>query len=175
MFSSSGISRYSAESPGHLLRTLPGQLSAIKVNNVWKPIAAVFLCVGLIVGAYFLGRTDAAPGELTELNRKIDSLSGAIASQQREIKVEIAEFTGIIERVAGTIVQLGTRQAAINEGLGRMAERLSSLDSNIRGALDQLADTNGVLGSNDDALRELLVNLQRLQALVGPENTRPTR
>jgi chromosome segregation ATPase len=142
---------------------------------VWKPIAAVVVCIGLIVGAYFLGRNDAAPGELTELNRKIDSLSGAIASQQREIKTEIAEFTGVIESVSRSIVQLGTRQVAINEGLGRMAERLSNLDSNIRGALDQLADTHGVLGSNDDALRQLLINLQRLQALVGPENTRPTR
>lgn len=138
-------------------------------------IAVVLLALGLIAGSYFLGRTDAAPGELTELNRKIDSLSGTIASQQREIKIEVAEFTGIIESVSRSIVQLGTRQAAINEGLGRMAERLSNLDSNIRGALDKLADTNGVLGSNDDALRELLRNLQRLQALVGPENTRPTR
>lgn len=137
------------------------------------PIICIVLFVGLVAGAYFIGRGSGTATELADINRKIDSLSGAITSQQREIESQVAGITGIIEQFAGSIVQLGTRQTAINEGLGRMAERLSSLDSNIRGALDKLADTHGVLGSNDDALRQLLVNLQRLQAIIGPENTKP--
>jgi chromosome segregation ATPase len=150
-----------------------------KVSNVEnKPVIvrliAVFVILGLMVGTYFLGRADAVPAELADINRKIDSLSSSITEQQRQVETEIARFGKLIERVSGAIVQLGARQAAITEGLGRMATRLSELDSNIRGALDKLADTNRVLGSNDDALRELFRNLQRLQALIGPENTRPT-
>lgn len=150
-----------------------------KASNVEnKPVVirlvAVVLILGLLVGAYFLGRTDARPGELAELNRKIDSIGAAVTEQQRQVETEIGRFGKLVESIAGAIVQLGERQAAINEGLGRMATRLSELDSNIRGALDKLADTNRVLGSNDDALRELFRNLQRLQALIGPENTRPT-
>jgi len=147
----------------------------VEKNPVIIHIVAVFLILGLLVAAYFLGRSDARPGELAELNRKIDSLGSNIASQQREIEKQTYEFAGLLESISRTIVQLGTRQAAITEGLGRMATRLSELDSNIRGALDKLADTNRIMESNDDDLRELFTNLQRLQALIGPENSRPTK
>jgi len=139
---------------------------------VWKTIIAVVAALGLIVSAYFLGRTDAKPAELAELNRKIDSIGSTITDQQRNFAQQLGAITDRFGEFAGQLSDLGIGQGKIASGFGQMASRLSEIDGNIRSAIDRLDEADGIVGDNDEALRELLNNLQRLQAIIGTENTR---
>lgn len=150
-----------------------------KVSNVEnKPVVirlvAVFVIIGLMVGAYFLGRADAVPAELADINRKIDNLSSAITDQQRSFESIIGEVARELGEFADDLESLGVGQGKIVSGIGQVASRLSEINANILGAIDRLGEVKGIVGSNDEPLRELLINLQRLQAIIGKENARPT-
>lgn len=138
-------------------------------------IFAVVLILGVIAGSYIIGRNDGTPGELAEINRKIDNLGTAVTEQQRNFEGFVSSVAKQLGQFADELENLGVGQGKIVSGFGQMASRLSKINSDILGAIDRLDESKGIVGANDEPLRELLSNLQRLQAIVGPENTRPTK
>jgi uncharacterized membrane-anchored protein YhcB (DUF1043 family) len=63
------------------------------------PIICIVLFVGLVAGAYFIGRGSGPATELADINRKIDSINASITSQQREIENQIDGVTKLFESV----------------------------------------------------------------------------